>query len=90
MKSNVLISELLDSTLCQHGCEMEWERGEGPWLTHVPLHILKSGAGGNRTCCTHPKKPAVTSPCSPVLSSVSVVVAVTISYALWWVWGVLS
>lgn len=63
MKRNVLISEVLGSTLCQHRCEMEWERGEGPQLTHVPLHIPKSRAGGNRTCCTHPKHPPM-QPCS--------------------------
>lgn len=50
---------------CQHRCEMEWERGEGPWLTHVPLHIPKSRAGGNRTCCTHPKKPSSNKPVQP-------------------------
>lgn len=64
MKSNVLISELLGSTLCQHRYEMEWERGEGPWLTRATPHSQIQG-WGQQDMLHPPQKPCSDKPVQP-------------------------
>lgn len=78
MKRNVLINEVLGSTVLP---AQVWNgsrsRVKAPgWLMYHPT-FPNPGLGATGHAAPTPKSPPVTSPCSPALSSVSVVTAVT-------------